>query len=297
MQRDRQSCLAVVFLLKKARQIRKLLEKTSFLERMGDNIGDPFDDIDSEDEDLEKPPTPDIHHGGDSPDTPGFSDISDNEREEMTNEGGQIKHSEDSNDSEGVNSPAAEGRNTEEDIIMEDKQQGSPVYDQEISPVSSTAEHVEEEEIASGKTEEVSSMDDKESTSVAAKISEETTPESIEGEQENPESNVEGKDESSRHEKSAEIAETSEDIPGEETAGNSSDPGVTKGRRRRISSDVVTDDDLEMPISPLGLGLSGTESDLVEDILKSGVSGLLPDIKEDSKEEVTGSIHHDIISM
>ena len=286
-----------MFLLKKARQIRKLLEKTSFLERMGDNVGDPFDDIDSEDEDLEKPPTPEIHHGGDSPDAPGFSDISDNEREEMTNEEDQIKHSEDSNDSEDVNSPGEEGKSAEKDIKMEDKQQGSPIYDQEISPVSSTAEHVEDEKNAFGEIEEVGSMNDKESTSVAAKISDETTTESIEGEQGNSDSNVEGKDEFSEHEQSTEIAETSEDIPGEATAGNSSDPGVTKGRRRRISSDIVTDDDLEMPISPLGLGLSGTESDIVDDILKSDVSHLLPDIKEDSKEEATGSKYHDVISI
>lgn len=53
----------------------------------------------------------------------------------------------------------------------------------------------------------------------------------------------------------------------------------------------------DMPISPLGLGLSGTESDIVDDILKSDVSKLLPDIKEDSKEDATGSKNHDVICM
>ena len=253
---------------------------------MGDHVGDPFDDIDSEEEDLEKPPTPEIHHGGDSPDAPGFSDISDNEQEETTKEEGPTKHSDDSNDSASGNSPSAAVKSGKEhDTIIKDKHmQGSPIYDQEISPVSSTDDFAEEVENTSKKVEDDVAMDEKETASVAAKICEETASESTESKQESVECN----DESSRLEQSVAAREKTEDIHEGQTAEDSADPGITKGRSRRISSGAGTDDDLDMPISPLGLGLSGTESDIVDDILKSDVSSLLPDIKEDSKEEAIG---------
>ena len=256
---------------------------------MADNVGDPFDDIGSEDEELEKPPTPEIHHGGDSPDAPGFSDISDNEQEETTKEEAPIESSEDSNDSASINSPGKDEKSAKEDNTTEEKhvQQGSPVYDQEMSPVSSTAEHAKEEENESEKVEENAHMNEEETTSLTAKISEETTAESTKSKQGHSESNIEGEN-TSGLEESAVTEETGEEIHGGRTAGYSSDPENTKERRRRISSGAGTDDD--MPISPLGLGLSGTESDLVEDILQSDVSKLLPDIKEDSQEESIGII-------
>lgn len=245
-------------------------------------MGNPFDDIDSEEEDLEKPPTPEIHHGGDSPDAPGFSDISDNEQEETPKEDGPTKHSVDSNDSASLNSPGVAVKSGKEDGTVEDKQmQGSPIYDQEISPVSSTNDLAEEDENTSKKVEDEVAMDEKETVSVAEIIYEETASESIENKQESVECN----DEPSRLEQSVATGETAEDIHEGQTAEDAADPGITKARSRRISSGAGTDDDLDMPISPLGLGLSGTESDIVDDILKSDVSSLLPDIKEDSKEE------------
>ena len=57
----------------------------------------------------------------------------------------------------------------------------------------------------------------------------------------------------------------------------------------------MTDDDLEMPISPLALGFSGTESDIVDDILKSDVSNLLPDIRQETKERIPGILYDDIM--
>lgn len=257
---------------------------------MGDNVGDPFEDIDSEDDDLEKPPTPQMHDGVDSPDAPGFSDISDNEQEETTKEEVPKERFEDRKDSENENSPGAEEKCEKEDVTMEEKQDGSPIYDQEISPISSTAEQAEQGESTSEKGEDDAPMNEEESKSISAKISGETTPESMESKQEHSKSNIEleGKEEASGLDQSAVTGERTEDIHEEQTAGTSTDSENTKERRRRISSGAGTDDDIDMPISPLGLGLSGTESDLVEDILQGDVSKLLPDVKEDSKEESIG---------
>ena len=260
---------------------------------MGDNVADPFDDIDSEEE-LEKPPTPEFHHGGDSPEAPTeFSDISDNEREETAKKEAAIEPSEEGNDSGSENTPGAKEKSAkDDDEIEETQQEGSPIYDQEISPISSTAG----DENTSDKVEEDVPMKEDEPISVAAKISEETTSESsfesTKSKQEHSESNVEEKNKASRLVQSAVTGETTEETEERKAAGDSTDNGSTTDRRRRISSGAGTDDDFDMPISPLGLGLSGTESELVEDILKSDVSKLLPDVEEDSKEESMGIIYH-----
>lgn len=250
---------------------------------MGDNVEDPLEDTDSENEGLEKPPTPKIHHG-DSPGAPGFSDISDNEQEETPVDEASTKHPEDSKESLSVNSSDTMGKIEKENTSKKRKDhhlQDSPLYDQEISPVSSTAEGVERDENNSEKTEKEASITEKESDSVASNTLTEITSKSVDNTQEPSEHNVEGKHEPSGVTEKSNICE-----PEGRTDEKSNDPEGTNERRRTISSGAVTDDDLEMPISPLGLGLSGTESDIVDDILKSDVSNLLPDIRQETKERI-----------
>lgn len=246
---------------------------------MGDSVADPFEDIDSGDEDLEKPPTPEIHHGGDSPDAPGFSDISDNEDEEKTKDEVPKHRTEDSNDNGSLNSPVEEEIHEKEDGPKEEKPSVSPLYDQEISPVSSTSA-TEEHETLSGKGEYDAVSDEEESPSLAAQIHAETTPDS-ERKQEQLDGDK-GEGEVSIQES---VPEMTKETGEGQSGGNSNDAEDLTERRRTISSGAATDDDLEMPISPLGLGLSGPESEIVEDILKSDVSKLLPDNKDESQEE------------
>ncbi|KAL9963944.1 hypothetical protein ACROYT_G027507 [Oculina patagonica] len=264
---------------KGARQLSKLSEESPFSRRMGDNVGDPFDDIDSGDEDLEKPPTPEIHHGGESPDAPGFSDISDNESEEKTKGEAPTNQSEDSNDSVNVNSPVEEDVNEKEESAKEEKESGSPLYDQEMSPVSSTSATAEEQETTVEKGEQDAFSNEEESSSLSTQKHADTTPDS-----------------ESKQEHSAEVeneitsqpsapTEMNEETSEGQSGGKSNDAQDATERRRTISSGAATDDDLEMPISPLGLGLSGPESEIVDDILKSDVSKLLPDNKDESQED------------
>lgn len=244
---------------------------------MGDNVVDPFEDIDSEEE-LEKPPTPEIHHGGDSPEAPtAFSDISDNEREEAREDEAVMKPHEEASEKASENdentSSAQEESKTESSKVEVTQQEGSPLYDQEISPVSSTAEQEEEDVDASEKGDKDFPMNEEERLEITERNSTDLT----RSKQESSLGNTEGNDEASR--------ETAEEKREEQTFEN------TAERRRRISSSAGTDDDLDMPISPLGLGLSGTESEIVDDILKSDVSKLLPDVKEDPREGSTGIIY------
>jgi len=250
---------------------------------MGDSVADPFEDIDSGDEDLEKPPTPEIHHGGDSPDAPGFSDISDNEDEEKTKDEVPKHPSEDSNDNGSLNSPVEEEIHEKEGSPKEEKPSASPLYDQEISPVSSTSATAEEHETLSGKGEYDAVSDEEESPSLATQIQAETTPDS-ERKQEHLDGDK-GEGEVSIQES---VPEMTKETGEGQSGGNSIDAEDLTERRRTISSGAATDDDLEMPISPLGLGLSGPESEIVEDILKSDVSKLLPDNKDESQEEERG---------
>lgn len=253
---------------------------------MGDNVGDPFDDIDSGDEDLEKPPTPEIHHGGESPDAPGFSDISDNESEEKTKGEAPTNQSEDSNDSVDVNSPVEEDVNAKEDSTKEEKESISPLYDQEMSPVSSTSATAEEQETTAGKGEHDAFSNEEESSSLSTQKDTETTPDSESKQEHSAEGNVEGENEISSQPSAP--TEMSEETSEGQSGGNSNDAEDATERRRTISSGAGTDDDLEMPISPLGLGLSGPESEIVDDILKSDVSKLLPDNKDESQEDTIG---------
>ena len=253
---------------------------------MGDNVTDPFEDIDSADEDLEKPPTPGIHHGGDSPDAPGFSDISDNEDEEKTKDEVPKQQSEDSNDNGSLNSPIEEEINEKEDSPKEEKQSGSPLYDQEMSPVSSASATAEEHETLSGKLEREAVSDEEESPSLTAQIHTETTSDS-ERKQEQLDVDKDVREVSSHESVPRELTEETSEGQSGVISNDAEDPTE---RRRTISSGAVTDDDLEMPISPLGLGLSGPESEIVEDILKSDVSKLLPDNKDESQEEAAGII-------
>ena len=57
----------------------------------------------------------------------------------------------------------------------------------------------------------------------------------------------------------------------------------------------MTDDDLEMPISPLALGFSGTESDIGYITLKNIINNLLPDIRHETKERIQGILYDDIM--
>lgn len=253
---------------------------------MGDNVVDPFEGIDSEEE-LEKPPTPEIHHGGDSPEAPAaFSDISDNEREEAREDEAVMKPHEEASEKASENdentSSAQEESKIESSKVEVTQQEGSPLYDQEISPVSSTAE----QEDASEKGDKDVAMNEGERSEIIERNSTDLT----RSKQESSLGSAEGNDEASRE--TAVASETTEEKREEQTFGN------TAERRRRISSSAGTDDDLDMPISPLGLGLSGTESEIVDDILKSDVSKLLPDVKEDPREESTGIMcyHYPTIS-
>ncbi|KAJ7392850.1 Transcription factor iws1 [Desmophyllum pertusum] len=192
------------------------------------------------------------------------------------------KQSEDSNDSGSVNSPVEEEVDDKEDGSKQEKENiGSPLYDQEMSPVSSTSATAEEHENTSSKVERDAFSNEGEFSSLAAHKHAEETLESESKQQHLVEGDVEGEDEVS----SQRPRETGEDASEEQSGGTSNAAENAAERRRTISSGAITDDDLEMPISPLGLGLSGTESELVDDILKSDVSKLLPDIKEDSKED------------
>ena len=247
---------------------------------MGDNVVDPFEDIDSEEE-LDKPPTPEIHHGGDSPEAPAaFSDISDNEREEARKDEAVMKPHEEASEKASENdentSSAQEESKIESSKVEVTQQEGSPLYDQEISPVSSTAEQEEEDVDAFEKGDKDVPMNEGERSEIIERNSTDLT----RSKQESSLGSAEGNDEASRETTVA--SETTEEKRQEQTSGN------TAERRRRISSSAGTDDDLDMPISPLGLGLSGTESEIVDDILKSDVSKLLPDVKEDPREESTG---------
>lgn len=250
---------------------------------MGDHVRDPFDDIDSGDEEeLEKPPTPEIHHGSASPDAPGFSDISDNEDEETSNEETVRQQPEDSNNSSSVNSPVEDEFNAKEDVLEEAKPNGSPLYDQEMSPVSPTSATADDQDNTSAKVEQ----EEEESSSVAEQTHAEKTVESERKQEYLEGSEVEGE---------VEISDQPS-VPREETregqsGGNSNDTENTTERRRTISSGAATDDDLEMPISPLGLGLSGPESEIVDDILKSDVSKLLPGNEDESKEGPLGILY------
>lgn len=165
-----------------------------------------------------------------------------------------------------------------------------PLYDQEISPVSETAEGIERDENNSEKTEKEASITEKKSDSVASNSLTEITSKSVDNTQEPSEHNVEGKPEPSGVTEKSNICE-----PEGRTDEKSNDPEGTKERRRTISSGAVTDDDLEMPISPLALGFSGTESDIVDDIFKSDVSNLLPDIRHETKERIQGILYDDIM--
>ena len=164
-----------------------------------------------------------------------------------------------------------------------------PLYDQEISPVSETAEGIERDENNSEKTEKEASITEKKSDSVASNSLTEITSKSVDDTQEPSEHNVEGKHESSGVTEKSNICE-----PEGRTGEKPNDPKGTNERRRTISSGAVTDDDLEMPISPLALGFSGTESDIVDDLLKSDVSNLLPDIRHETKERIPGILYDDI---
>ncbi|CAH3198236.1 unnamed protein product [Porites evermanni] len=231
---------------------------------MGDNVVDPFEDIDSEEE-LDKPPTPEIHHGGDSPEAPAaFSDISDNEREEARKDEAVMKPHEEASE-----------KASENDENTSSAQEESKI-ESKISPVSSTAEQEEEDVDASEKGDKDVPMNEGERSEIIERNSTGLT----RSKQESSLGSAEGNDEASRETTVA--SETTEEKRQEQTSGN------TAERRRRISSSAGTDDDLDMPISPLGLGLSGTESEIVDDILKSDVSKLLPDVKEDPREESTG---------
>ena len=254
---------------------------------MADNVGDPFDDIDSGDEDLEKPPTPQIHHGGESPDAPGFSDISDNEGEEKTQRETPRNQSEDSHDNSASNSPVEEQINEREDDPKEEKESNSPLYDQEMSPVSSTSATAEEQESTSGKGEQDAFTNEEESSSIASQKHVETAPYSESKQEHFAKGSAEGKDETSQPSAPTEMIKGTTE---EESGGDSNDVEDATERRRTISSGAATDDDLEMPISPLGLGLSGPESEIVDDILKSDVSKLLPDNKDESQEDTLGII-------
>ena len=165
-----------------------------------------------------------------------------------------------------------------------------PLSDQEISPVPETAEGIERDENNSEKTEKEVSIAEKKSDSVASNSLTEITSKSVDNIHEPSEHNVEGKHEPSGVTEKSNICE-----PEGRTDEKSNDPEGTKERRRTISSGAVTDDDLEMPISPLALGFSGTESDIVYDILKSDVSNLLPDIRHETKERIQGILYDDIM--
>lgn len=252
---------------------------------MGDHVRDPFDDIDSGDDEIEKPPTPEIHHGGETPEAPGFSDVSDSEEEENAGKEATKQQPEDSNNSSSVGSPVEGEGNAKEDIIIEAKPDASPLYDQEISPVSSTSATADDQENT------VARVDHKEdASSEAEKLLPKTFQESETKRDHLERTEVEGDVEVSNQLSASGV------VMGEGERGG--DLNVTENtieRRRTISSGAATDDDLEMPISPLGLGLSGPESEIVDDILKSDVSKLLPGSEDESKEGPIGIIDIELI--
>lgn len=242
---------------------------------MGDHVRNPFDDIDSGDDEIEKPPTPEIHHGGDSPRAPGFSDISDNEDEEKTGEEATKQQPEDSNDSSNVSSPGDREDNTKEDIITEAKPEASPLYDQEMSPVSSTSATADDQENT------VAKEDHKEKD---ASLEAEQLPQKTNQESERKQENLVGTEVEGELVVLSQLSTPRAEMGEGEPEGNLNVTENTTERWRTFSSGAATDDDLEMPISPLGLGLSGPESEIVDDILKSDVSKLLPGNEDESKE-------------
>ena len=276
---------------------------------MADTIRDPFDD--SEDDEIGKPPTPEIHHGDDvgcvdSPDPPGFSDISDNEDKD-TKEDAAPEDSEENLSR--VNSPSVDEVEPRKDPEEIENHQGSnsPGSNRNSSPVSPISEE------GNGETVGRSSLSKPDESSHTPLMQQEVTLESEEAtietnrtfdEQEKTyedeaiekgDGEYTEKDDGQRAEKDDgkydEKAVTGE--PVEKDFGRNSgeinmETEKTDSRRRRISSGGGTDDDLEMPISPLGLGLSGPESEIFDDILKSDVSKLLPDIREESAEKPAG---------
>ncbi|PFX28964.1 Protein IWS1-like [Stylophora pistillata] len=242
---------------------------------MGDHVRDPFDDIDSGDDEIEKPPTPKIHHGGESPEAPGFSDVSDSEEEENTGKEATKQQPEDSNNSSSVGSPVEGEGNAKEDIIIEAKPDASPLYDQEISPISSTSATADDQENTVAKVDHK----EEEASSEAEKLLSKTIQESETKRDHLERTGVEGD-----VEVSSQLSASRVEVGEGEHDGDLSVTENTTDRRRTISSGAATDDDLEMPISPLGLGLSGPESEIVDDILKSDVSKLLPGSEDESKE-------------
>lgn len=242
---------------------------------MGDHVRNPFDDIDSGDDEIEKPPTPKIHHGGESPEAPGFSDVSDSEEEENTGKEATKQQPEDSNNSSSVGSPVEGEGNAKEVIIIEAKPDASPLYDQEISPISSTSATADDQENTVAKVDHK----EEEASSDAEKLLSKTIQESETKRDHLERTGVEGD-----VEVSSQLSASRVEVGEGEHDGDLSVTENTTERRRTISSGAATDDDLEMPISPLGLGLSGPESEIVDDILKSDVSKLLPGSEDESKE-------------
>ncbi|XP_022785076.1 protein IWS1 homolog [Stylophora pistillata] len=253
---------------------------------MGDHVRDPFDDIDSGDDEIEKPPTPKIHHGGESPEAPGFSDVSDSEEEENTGKEATKQQPEDSNNSSSVGSPVEGEGNAKEDIIIEAKPDASPLYDQEISPISSTSATADDQENTVAKVDHK----EEEASSEAEKLLSKTIQESETKRDHLERTGVEGD-----VEVSSQLSASRVEVGEGEHDGDLSVTENTTDRRRTISSGAATDDDLEMPISPLGLGLSGPESEIVDDILKSDVSKLLPGSEDESKEGPIGIIDIEMI--
>lgn len=249
---------------------------------MGDNVRDEFEGNDSE-EDIERPPTPQFHDGGadgGSPEASRLSDISDNESNDVPG-----KSSEDTGYilEESVDDPdeemAGEERNNDRTSVST-----SPAsVEQGLSPASSSEENDSRKGEDLGEGQQGSEVD------VSAELTKGKS------DKENAMELIDDKDRTSSEETELkktpqELEEDVENFPHEEKKTDNAGEKLQRHRQHSITSGAGTEDeDLDMSMSPIGdLGLSGMETEIVDDILKGDVSDFLPGGNKEQSSELGG---------
>ena len=235
---------------------------------MGDNNRTGFDGNDS-DEDIERPPTPQFHDGsGDDENLPAGGETVDGTNDganEGTEEGREDK-------------PDNPEESLSDTIAKEEGNEGSSLNPVEQEPSSSPNEPAED--LEESNNPEVAQ--DKEDVVAASDKSAE-----VEGN----DNDMELDDNDGEQEPAAAALpdEAPKDVNADESRQEVSK--ADSGRLRRVSAASggtgTEDEDLEMPISPIGdFGLTGIETEIADDILKNDVSEFLPEGEEDIEEPV-----------
>ncbi|KAK3718265.1 hypothetical protein QZH41_013172 [Actinostola sp. cb2023] len=226
---------------------------------MGDNIEDPMEN--SGDEDIERPPTPDYHHDEHQDEEEVFSNISDNEDNE-----GQHEEQEQPSARPVIESPVSEPSDPGKD------EQDS----EELQHVSSPSDSEKQEE-----HEETNSV---ENTDSISKESEYLEKETLDEDEDDEDQEKTGSPIISDNVAQLDNVDTTDDQTPKST--DSDEQMVEKH-----DDDGHDDEEFEMPLSPIGLGLSEPETAIVDDILKGDVEGMMTEghsmdsIKDEEDEE------------